>query len=180
MLQRILFDVLLFCSFVGDIHQPLHVSRTSDKGGNDFHVHFSLFNGASSHHHSWNLHSVWDSGIIEVVLQRNYNNSRQLMEEDLYRHSLDESENTDNDCSFGGLKACVILWAEESWNYALNYAYVLSDNVTQVENGSTLDELYYESRLPIVQEQLVKAGIRLAKTLEIASGQHGIGTLKSL
>ena len=26
-------------SFIGDIHQPLHCSRKTDKGGNDFHVH---------------------------------------------------------------------------------------------------------------------------------------------
>ncbi|MGE3608385.1 MAG: S1/P1 nuclease [Bacteriovoracaceae bacterium] len=42
--------------FVGDIHQPLHVGRPSDRGGNDIQV---LFNGRNQ-----NLHAVWDSGLI--------------------------------------------------------------------------------------------------------------------
>lgn len=42
--------------FVGDIHQPLHVSHTRDKGGNDIRVFFF--------HDNTNLHHVWDSGLI--------------------------------------------------------------------------------------------------------------------
>lgn len=158
------------CSFVGDIHQPLHVSRKSDKGGNDYHVRFSLLAGhdeqrTNHHHHSWNLHSVWDTGIIEVVLERDYNNSRATMEEDLYNLSM-TNRNNGTGCTLGMNATCVIGWAKESWDLALEYAYVVSDNVTQVTSGSILDELYYESRLPIVKQQLVLAGIRLAATLE--------------
>src|SRR6185295_3330145 len=43
--------------FVGDIHQPLHIGRKTDKGGNSISV--KLFNK------SGNLHSVWDSGLIK-------------------------------------------------------------------------------------------------------------------
>ena len=135
---------------------------------------FHQFDQSQSRHHSWNLHSVWDTGIIEVVLRRDYNNSRQALEEDLY-HYTDIAYGTDgttDDCAFGGLKSCVILWAEESWDYASKYAYVLSDNITQVKDGSIIDELYYETRLPIVKIQLVKAGIRLAKTLEIIAENY--------
>jgi S1/P1 Nuclease len=42
--------------FVGDSHQPMHVSRAEDKGGNSIQVQF---NGKGS-----NLHSLWDSGLI--------------------------------------------------------------------------------------------------------------------
>ena len=41
---------------VGDIHQPLHVGRAEDRGGNDIRVNF--FDKKS------NLHSVWDSDMI--------------------------------------------------------------------------------------------------------------------
>jgi S1/P1 Nuclease len=42
---------------IGDLHQPLHVGRGDDRGGNDTPV--SFFN------RSTNLHSLWDSGLIE-------------------------------------------------------------------------------------------------------------------
>lgn len=42
--------------FVGDIHQPLHVGRPDDHGGNSIKV---MFMGRSM-----NLHSLWDSGMI--------------------------------------------------------------------------------------------------------------------
>jgi len=42
---------------VGDLHQPLHAGNGTDRGGNDHRV---TFRGDST-----NLHSVWDSGIIE-------------------------------------------------------------------------------------------------------------------
>ena len=42
---------------VGDLHQPLHAGNGTDKGGNDRRV---TFFGRST-----NLHSVWDSGLID-------------------------------------------------------------------------------------------------------------------
>jgi hypothetical protein len=43
--------------FVGDVHQPLHVGRGGDRGGNSIAVNF--FGEITE------LHSVWDSAIIE-------------------------------------------------------------------------------------------------------------------
>ncbi len=42
---------------IGDLHQPLHVGTGLDRGGNDFKVKFF---GQRK-----NLHSVWDSGLID-------------------------------------------------------------------------------------------------------------------
>jgi hypothetical protein len=42
--------------FVGDIHQPLHVSRWRDEGGSKIKGNFM---GRQT-----NMHQVWDSGII--------------------------------------------------------------------------------------------------------------------
>jgi len=44
--------------FVGDIHQPLHVGRHDDQGGNTIQVQWF---GAPS-----NLHKVWDEQLIEA------------------------------------------------------------------------------------------------------------------
>ncbi len=43
--------------FIGDVHQPMHVGKNRDQGGNKISV---LFFGERK-----NLHSVWDSSIIE-------------------------------------------------------------------------------------------------------------------
>ena len=42
---------------IGDLHQPLHAGGGGDRGGNDFKV--TWFGRAT------NLHSVWDSALIE-------------------------------------------------------------------------------------------------------------------
>jgi hypothetical protein len=42
--------------FMGDIHQPLHIGRPDDRGGNDFRV---VFEGRKT-----NLHALWDSIMI--------------------------------------------------------------------------------------------------------------------
>jgi hypothetical protein len=46
--------------WVGDVHQPLHVSFQDDRGGNEV--------GVSGGVCSWDLHAVWDSCIIEERL----------------------------------------------------------------------------------------------------------------
>ena len=43
--------------FVGDLHQPLHVGRPSDHGGNSIKVQFEGWNNS-------NLHQLWDSLMI--------------------------------------------------------------------------------------------------------------------
>ncbi len=49
----------LLIHIVGDIHQPLHGGRASDKGGHDVNVYF--FNRISA------LHVVWDTDIIDFL-----------------------------------------------------------------------------------------------------------------
>ena len=43
--------------FIGDLHQPLHIGLAEDRGGNDFKVQW--------HYEDTNLHSVWDSKMID-------------------------------------------------------------------------------------------------------------------
>ncbi|AMR33667.1 hypothetical protein A0256_20655 [Mucilaginibacter sp. PAMC 26640] len=42
--------------FISDCHQPMHLSKASDRGANDFQIQF---NGNGS-----NLHGLWDSSLI--------------------------------------------------------------------------------------------------------------------
>ncbi|KAH9746803.1 Endonuclease 2 [Citrus sinensis] len=58
-----LTEALLFLShFIGDIHQPLHVGFTSDRGGNTIDVHWYTRKQV--------LHHVWDNNIIETAEER--------------------------------------------------------------------------------------------------------------
>jgi len=47
--------------FVGDLHQPLHVSDNDDRGGNEVHVTFNT--------KQTNLHAVWDTEILVPAVQ---------------------------------------------------------------------------------------------------------------
>lgn len=60
--------------WVGDIHQPLHVSFKDDAGGNSVNIRFSGKCGTSTYRPG-NLHAVWDNcllqaGLFEKVRQR--------------------------------------------------------------------------------------------------------------
>ena len=48
--------------WIGDVHQPLHISYVDDRGGNDI----KPINGGF--YASSNLHAVWDSGIIAKAI----------------------------------------------------------------------------------------------------------------
>ena len=51
--------------FVGDMHQPLHSSDNHDKGGNC--VRIALGDQPTSDQHTGNLHSYWDSAVVEAL-----------------------------------------------------------------------------------------------------------------
>ena len=52
------FTLKFLIHIIGDIHQPLHVGRGDDRGGNDIKLKFFS--------EETNLHSVWDSKIIDA------------------------------------------------------------------------------------------------------------------
>jgi hypothetical protein len=189
-------SLMFLVHFVGDIHQPLHCSRESDRGGNTIDVHFnrsssttlgetllsrketprSSRRGLRHSHHSDNLHSVWDSSIIEKSMRDDYAGSREAMEDDLF-NLIRKTKDSDEwkqwmDCPDGASRECTSQWGEESLDYALTWAYSNVDG-TEVKDGDELSTGYYETRLPIVQERLAVAGLRLAVTLEIQLAGSG-------
>ena len=163
--------------FMGDITQPLHSSKSSDKGGNSIHVIFNndknrnqnLRSYRRRHGNEMNLHSLWDDGMIEKSLRENFDGKRQHMEANLLL-LLQEARKTGQydewlRCAYGGSPLCTDTWGEESFMLALTWAYKneKGDPVTQNE---TISDAYYQSRMPIIGQQLVKASIRLAVTLD--------------
>jgi hypothetical protein len=123
---------------VEDLHQPLHVGHTSDKGGNDIKV--TWLNNPT------NLHAVWDSGLIEF---------QQLS----YTEYAAAINHTTAEQRAQWQKAPISQWLFES-NQIADKLYA------EVKSGDTLSAFKYNfNHVATVNRQLLKAGVRLAGVL---------------
>ncbi len=135
--------------FIGDLHQPLHAGQNNDHGGNDVEVEF-LGEKTNPHNHKpWNLHAVWDNGILE----------KRERDAQLYAKRLTvwlkfQPEEV--------LQAgTVVDWAMESKEIARQHVYAFPED-------HKLGEDYYQANVSVIDKQLAKAGVRLAKLLNDA------------
>jgi len=173
-------DALRFViHFVGDIHQPLHTDTNNDLGGNCVPVSFLGRTPAASGPDRGvfipNLHEVWDVEIIERLTGGE--SPRQVAEELERKFSAKapawESQPTDFSA-----------WAWESHALAESTAYgrlprriaiqvprpttSCADDPIRVgmpQLDESLGDDYQNAAAPVVQEQLAKAGTRLAALL---------------
>jgi hypothetical protein len=125
--------------FVADIHQPLHVSRARDRGGNDIAVEFF--------HDKTNLHWVWDSGLIRRMKKEWTQYAADLLGTITPEQVADWSRKTNP-----------VDWATESYRLALSHAYA-------IPKDGVLDQEYLDRNIPVVEERLKMAGVRLAALL---------------
>ncbi|KAL6848251.1 hypothetical protein ACP4OV_022379 [Aristida adscensionis] len=154
--QYNLTQALLFLShFIGDIHQPLHVGFTSDRGGNTIDVHWYTRKTV--------LHHVWDNNIIETAEDDFYAGGLADYIDALTKNITMQGEWSEQVPSWEGCgknqTACPDIYATESITAACDWAY------KGVDEDSTLDDAYFSSRLPIVNKRLAQGGVRLAATL---------------
>ena len=123
--------------FVGDAHQPMHVSRAEDKGGNTVQMQF---NGKGT-----NLHSLWDSGLI---------NHEGLS----FAHMADNYDTATSQQIKQWQNDDIMIWLFESYQISTRlYAEAASSN--------DADETYYQDHISIVRHRIERAGIRLAGVL---------------
>ncbi|XP_054803993.1 endonuclease 4-like isoform X1 [Prosopis cineraria] len=149
-----LTEALMFLShFVGDVHQPLHVGFTGDLGGNTIIVRW--------YRRKTNLHHVWDTMIIDSALKQFYSSDLSTMIQAI-QTNITQTWSNDlsswEDCA-NNYTTCPDRYASESVSLACKFAY---RNATP---GSTLEDEYFLSRLPIVEKRLAQSGLRLAATL---------------
>jgi hypothetical protein len=131
-------DALKFLvHFVGDIHQPMHVSRAEDKGGNTIQVQF--------YGKGTNLHTLWDSRLLD----------HQGLEG---QQLVDKLESQIKLPGLPGYNNDVMRWLFNSYETSAKlYA--------EVEKNNKLDDEYYNSHIKIVNDNLSWAGVRLAGVL---------------
>lgn len=135
--------------FIADLHQPLHTTDRRDRGGNDVRV---TFFGEKIHPFAekpWNLHAVWDGGLID----------RTGLSEGAYVERLQTW--LKKRLIFELQKGTVVDWALEAHRAAVDVAYRLPKN-------RRLSKNYFEKSLPVIDELLAKAGVRLARVLNEA------------
>jgi hypothetical protein len=131
------FYLKLLVHFVGDLHQPLHVGRSEDKGGNNIQVQWF---GKGS-----NLHRVWDTNMIEE-----YGMSYEELTENLPVINRKERRKIQ--------MGSVIDWVYESQNLAIKV-------YDSANKGEKLGYRYMYDHFNTVRIQLQKGGLRLAKIL---------------
>ena len=131
------FYLKLLVHLIGDLHQPLHVGREEDRGGNNVKVKWF---GKSS-----NLHRVWDSEMIE-----SWNMS--------YSELALNSKKLTNQQINSIMNGNIMDWTYESQKLVIKiYGTAKSDN--------KLSYKYSYENFTLARKQMQKAGIRLAKIL---------------
>ena len=135
--------------FVGDLHQPLHAGQNHDRGGNDVTVEFLGQTLNPFTRKPWNLHQVWDNGLLEQYAPDVTHAVAQI---DQYLASQNETDLA------GG---SVIEWAMHSHDQAREHAYSFGAD-------KRLDAEYVRQALPVIETQLARAGVRLAHLLNRA------------
>lgn len=131
------FYLKMLVHLIGDLHQPMHAGRLEDKGGND--IQLQWFGRGT------NLHKLWDANMI-----------------DDYGMSYTELANNLPPLSKAEIKAVqegdIYDWVEESHDLAR----VLYGSV---EVGEKLGYAYGYKYWGLVEQQLQRGGLRLAKVL---------------
>ncbi|WP_226176012.1 S1/P1 nuclease [Hymenobacter lucidus] len=122
---------------VGDVHQPMHVSRAEDKGGNAITVKYQ---GKDT-----NLHSLWDSGLLDYE-GMTYSELAVLLDKPTPMQ--------------------VQQWQKDDITKWLWESYTISQQLyAETEKSATFDYKYVPAHLPTVEDRLLQAGIRLAGIL---------------
>lgn len=135
---------------LADLHQPLHVGYGDDKGGNS--VAITFFNKTG------NLHSFWDSMMLQrgnINWQTLSSNLKGVIRRNpgLVEHYLSVMNGE--------------IWANESFQIVRNNVYKFTEfqKFNDFEAGEVISEWYFNTNLPIAEERILAAGLRLAKVI---------------
>jgi hypothetical protein len=147
---------------VGDIHQPLHAADRGDRGGNLVRVSF-FGQRDNPPYGSLSLHAVWDVLLLSK-LTADRGGERFLV-------SAPIAESDRRAWEQGSIPG----WIAESYALARDRVYpslpVSASCGRRIREIVDLGESYYANAAPVVEMQLRKAGVRLARVLNDALGR---------
>lgn len=123
---------------MGDMHQPMHCGRYSDRGGNNYKVKF--FDNET------NLHSVWDSRVPETGHKWSYT------------EWTDQIDRTDSRQCAEIVRGTVSDWCRETYAIA-------REVYAATPEGTVVSYDYIAGWTPTVEQQFLRGGLRLAHVL---------------
>ncbi|WGR73053.1 S1/P1 nuclease [Bradyrhizobium sp. ISRA426] len=137
--------------WVGDIHQPLHVSFADDRGGNDISV---------SGQCSGVLHATWDTCLVIKAVGTDVSTAVSDLIDTLTPAMKEEWVQSDPRD-----------WANESFaiteDIKTHYCVLQSGACTKPDSTHVeIDDAYIAANTAVVRERLLKAGVRLAHLLD--------------
>lgn len=147
--------------FVGDVHQPLHVGENEDAGANSVKADYGIAPGR-------NLHSIWDG----VLAERAITSARPAL---VRVYTPQETTRL----ATGNLED----WERESWQISRDFLYPMAFGgklpchvePAQVQEGAPAQPSKVvwsneaiEQAVPVIDERIERAGLRLAKMLDKA------------
>ena len=131
------FYLKMLVHLIGDLHQPLHIGREEDRGGNDIKVQWF--------YQDTNLHKVWDSQMIDG-------------------NKMSYSELADNS-DFLTKKQVKFIQQGSVIDWVNDTQHLAKTVYGSVEQGENLRYAYSYEYLDVARNQLQIAGIRLAQVL---------------
>lgn len=147
---------------VGDIHQPLHAGNRGDRGGNRVQVSF-FGERDNPPYGSINLHAIWDVHMVRRLITER-GGERAIVSTPVSEGDRDAWE-----------KGSILDWIGESHRLAKDVVYPLlpvpSACSNKIAGVVAIDQGYYSRAAPLVEIQIRKAGIRLARVLNDALAQ---------
>lgn len=125
---------------VGDLHQPLHMGHATDLGGNRIKLQYFGRNA--------NLHSIWDTNLVESAHKWSYTEWQQQLDR------LSDSE-----------REAVVAGSVDDW--AKQTVAIASDVYKEMPAGCNVSYNEVARWTPVIEDQLLKGGLRLAHLLNM-------------
>lgn len=133
------FDELrMLIHLMGDLHCPMHAGRSTDYGGNRVKVLY--FNRET------NLHSIWDSSLVESAHNWSYSEWQFQIDRVTEEFAAQMQQGTIED------------WFLQTWTIAKKVYEVTPE-------GSRISYDYIAAMAPVIEQQLLLGGLRLAGVL---------------
>lgn len=136
--------LMMLIHLVGDLHQPMHMGHLSDRGWNSHKIIY--FNRDN------NLHSVWDAALVESAHKWSYTE---------WQHEIDRTDDA--------TIAKIAEGTPDDWGRETHL--IATQVYLKIPQGFKASYDYVAEWTSVIEQQLLKGGIRLAKLLDSIYGK---------